>query len=431
MRVVMTTFGSLGDLHPYIAIALGLRARGHQVVIATSGYYREKVEALGLSFHAIRPDAEVVRKDPELLRRVMDRKVGSRTIIKDIVMPLIRESYDDLSVACEGADLVVGHMLAFGARLVSEKTGIRWASVVLQPIGLFSAWDPPLLPDAPFLRYLRFLGAGFHALVFRIGRKVVKPWTEPWHRLRADLGLPATEENPVFEGQHSPDLVLALFSPLLASKQPDWPAASLITGFPFYDSDGSEGLSPELARFLDAGPAPIVFTLGSSAVMDPGSFYSVGADAARALRRRAVLLVGRDAAPASSTLPEGVAAFDYAPYSQLFPRCAAIIHQGGIGTTGQAMRSGRPMLVMPYAHDQPDNAARICRLGIGRTISRARFTLPRATREIGRLLDDPGYSKRAAEVGAAVSREDGAAIAADAIERLLDLNATSSRAGSR
>jgi UDP:flavonoid glycosyltransferase YjiC (YdhE family) len=419
MRAVLTTIGSLGDLHPYIAVGMALRRKGHEVVLATSGHYRRKATDAGLGFHAVGPDIEAVQADKELMRRAMDKKLGSEVVIKELVVPSLRATYEDLAAACRGADALVGHTLTYAARLVSEKTGIPWASSVLQPIGLFSALDPPVFPPFPGLIRLKFLGPWFHRGVFRVGRRMVRPWMEPWHALRADLGLPKTAENPVFEGQHSKELVLAMFSRSLAAPQPDWPAATVQTGFPFFDRDGSGGLPPALEAFLDAGPPPIVFTLGSSAVSDPRDFYHAGAEAAGLLGRRAVLLIGRDASPPASLLP-GVAAFDYARFSELFPRAAAIVHQGGVGTTGQAMRSGRPMIVMPYAHDQPDNAARVARLGISRTIPRERFTAERAARELERVLGDPGYAERARAVGAAVASEDGAEKAAAAIVRWVE-----------
>jgi UDP:flavonoid glycosyltransferase YjiC (YdhE family) len=120
-------------------------------------------------------------------------------------------------------------------------------------------------------------------------------------------------------------------------------------------------------------------------------------------------------------LPEGVAAFDYAPYSALFPRADAIVHHGGIGTTGIAMRSGRPALVVPHAWDQPDNAARAARLGIARTLTPRRYTAPRVAAELERLLEDPSHSRRASEVGEALRLEDGVRSACDALEGILRL----------
>jgi UDP:flavonoid glycosyltransferase YjiC (YdhE family) len=418
-RIVITTFGSLGDLHPYLAVALGLKARGHEAVIATSGYYRQKVEALGLGFRALRPDHPDTGVDPDLMRRLMDRRKGSEVVIREIMMSVLRESYEDTLAAAEGADLLVSHMLTFTTRLVAEKRRIPWASTFLQPLGLFSVYDPPVVPQAPFLAMLRFLGPAFHRLLFWCAKRTVRSWSEPWHRLRSEVGLPPTSESPLFEGQHSPSLVLAMFSKLLADRQPDWPRQTFITGFPFYDRDGEAGMPQELSNFLDASPPPLVFTLGSSAVVDAGPFYEHSAAAAKLLGRRAVLLVGKDPRNRPAPLPDGVVAFAYAPYSELFPRAAAVVHQGGIGTTAQAMRSGRPMLVMPFAHDQPDNAERVKRLGIARTIARHRYSPARTAAELRQLLDNPGYRHRASAVGERVRQEDGVRAACDALEGLL------------
>jgi UDP:flavonoid glycosyltransferase YjiC (YdhE family) len=257
-------------------------------------------------------------------------------------------------------------------------------------------------------------------LLFGLVKWSIRSWVEPWHRLRAEIGLPQMNENPLFEGQHAPALVLAMFSNAFASKQPDWPAQTNVAGFPFYDQDGDAGLSPELASFLDSGPPPIVFTLGSSAVRDAGTFYEHSARAAEMLGRRAILVVGKDTRNRPASLPDSVMAVDYAPFSELFPRAAAIVHQGGIGTTAQAMRSGRPMLVMPYAHDQPDNADRVVRLGIGRSIARRRYNPARAAAELRQLLDSPSYGKRASEIGEQVRKEDGVATACEALEGMLE-----------
>ena len=418
-RIVLATFGSLGDLHPYIALALGLQARGHEAVIATSGYYRQKIEALGIGFRAVRPDLPDLDANPDLVRRIMDPRQGGECVIRELVLPALRESYEDILAAAEGADLLFSHTLTFTSRLVAEKKGIPWASMLLQPFGFFSAHDPPVLPVAPLFSRLRFLGPAFHRPLFWWVKRSVRFWFEPWHRLRAEIGLPPTSDNPLFEGQHSPSLVLAMFSKLLAARQPDWPPQTVITGFPLYDRDGEAGMPSELLRFLDAGPPPLVFTLGSSAVRDAGPFYEHCAAAAKLLGRRAVLLVGKETGNQPASLPDGVVAFDYAPFSELFPRAAAVVHQGGIGTTAQAMRSGRPMLVMPYAHDQPDNAERATRLGIARTISRRRYSAARAAEELRQLLGNPAYSKRASEIGEQIRREDGVRVACDALEALL------------
>jgi UDP:flavonoid glycosyltransferase YjiC (YdhE family) len=416
-RIVIRTVGSLGDLHPYLAVALGLQARGHDAVLATSECYRHKITALGLGFHPVRPDSDWVT-DPRVMRRIMDPRMGTVWCVREMILSVLRESYEDTLAASKGADLLVSHM-PWDTRLVAEKTGIPWASTMITPLGFFSAHDVPVFPLAPFLsKTFRRLGPRVWGPFFRLGKWLTRPWARPFYQARAELGLPpAPDLNPLSDS-HSPSLVLALFSKLLADNQPDWPRQTVLTGFPIYDRHGATGLPPALTHFLDDGPAPIVFTLGWSAANVGGRFFEHSIAAAKLLGRRAILIVGHNPHNRPTSVPPGAIVSDYAPFSELFPRAAAVVHPGGIGTTGLAMRSGRPSLVVPFAHDQPDNAARAVRLGIARTISPRRYTAARAAAELRQLLDDPEYSQRASVIGEQVRREDGVRAACDALEKL-------------
>ena len=351
----------------------------------------------------------------------MDAAKGPEMVIKGVMMPALRDSYADLKMALEadgGADLLVSSEIAFAGPILADQTGIRWASMVLAPISFFSRHDPPVLRAG--FSWLNSLGPAVHRWILAVGRRMTANWADPVHELRRELGLRPVA-SPIFEGKHSPDLVLALFSRELGAPQPDWPPQTVITGFPFYDRlEPGTGMPPELDRFLSAGAPPIAFTLGSAAVFDAGRFYMESIEAAVRLGRRAVLLIGFDPANVpSGSLPDGIVAVQYAPFSELFPRVAAIVQQGGVGTIGQAMRAGRPILVMPYSHDQPDNAARVVRLGMARTIERRRYRADRAAGELRQLLDRPSYAERAAAVGDQVRTESGARNAADALEKLM------------
>jgi UDP:flavonoid glycosyltransferase YjiC (YdhE family) len=178
-------------------------------------------------------------------------------------------------------------------------------------------------------------------------------------------------------------------------------------------------LPPELAAFLDAGPAPLVFTLGSAAVMHAGDFYEQSAQAAESLGQRAVLLIGSDDRNLPKRkLPETICVARYAPYSQIFPRASVIIHQAGIGTTAQALRAGRPMLVMPYSHDQPDNARRVRKLGVAEVLGRTKYNAKPAAQLISKLLSDSAYVSRASAAAAKIIAENGAVAACDALEQM-------------
>lgn len=417
-RIILTTFGSFGDVHPYIAVGLELKARGHRPVIATSPLYRDKIEATGLGFHPIRPDFRPPQEDPDIVAKVMDVKKGSEFLFKELLMPHLRDGYEDLSEAIKGADLLVTHVITMAGPILAQKTGVPWVSTVLAPASFFSVHDPFVPPQSPGLIKLFRLSPLIARGFTNLARRMTEKWVEPVYRLRAEVGLPRGG-HPIFEGQHSPWLVLALYSKVLGAPQPDWPPRTVITGFPFFDLKDEADIAPELKRFLDDGPAPIVFTLGSSAVFVAEDFYRESAAAAARLKRRAVLLLGDARNMPHDKLPEGVAAFEYAPYSQILPRAAAVVHQGGVGTTGQALRAGVPTLIVPFNHDQPDNAARVARLGAGRTLARKRYNTTNVVKELDRLLSDESYAERAAAVGREVRAEDGARTAADEIEKFI------------
>jgi UDP:flavonoid glycosyltransferase YjiC (YdhE family) len=418
MRIIFSTFGTFGDINPLVALSLELKRRGHTPVLAVPAMFREKIEPLGIEFAAVRPDQDP--SDKRMVEMIWDIKKGTERGLREFLFPAIRDSYQDLLAAVEakgGADLLVTGELAYAGPIVAEKTGVPWASYVLAPLSFFSGYDPPVLPPYPTLAKVQSLVPGVGRLIPHFARVVTRRWPEPIYALRRDLGL-SRGKDPIFDAKHSELLVLALFSKVLGDPQPDWPASTRITGFAFYDGDaGNTSLAPEIEAFLGSGPPPLVFTLGSAAVMAAGDFYEVSAAAARLLDRRAVLLTGGDPQNRpKGMLPDSICVAPYAPYSKIFPRAAAIIHQGGVGTTAQALRAGRPMLVMPYSHDQPDNARRVRHLGVAKVIRRQDYRPEAAAKRIKELLEDTTHTVRAAEVARVVAEEDGVRTACDALE---------------
>jgi UDP:flavonoid glycosyltransferase YjiC (YdhE family) len=414
-RIVLSCWGSYGDLFPYLGLAVELKARGHSPVIATCPIYRELVEGEGFEFKPVRPDVDP--QNSAILERAMDPAKGSEVVVNELIAPHVRDAYADLVDATRGADLVLSHPVTFATPLVATERRLPWLSTVLSPVSFFSTYDFPVLPPftslGPVTRRSRMAARAFLALA----RRITRPWTAPVRALRAERGLPDTGD-PLYEGQFSPMGTLALFSRVLAQPQPDWPANAVVTGFPFFNRAIPMPLA--LADFLDRGDPPIVFTLGSAASGAPGAFYEESVRAAASLGRRAVFLVSKYAPVLSqSQLPAGMIVAELAPHDALFPYAAATVHHGGIGTTGQALRSGRPMLVVPHAHDQPDNAARASRLSAARILDADKYTAARAAVHLRALLEQPAYHARAEEVGRTVRAEEGAKTACDAIERQL------------
>ncbi|MGQ0543226.1 MAG: glycosyltransferase [Blastocatellia bacterium] len=415
-RIVLSTMGSLGDLHPMTALGLELRNRGHSIVINTWEGYREKIAMLGFDFVPLRPNVDP--EDREFVKKAMDGRDGSAIIIREMILPFLDDMYADLTAACVGADMMITGELLYVSKSVHEKTGIKWVTTCLSPLTLFSFEDPGIYPGADFLEHFRPLPAAFHRAMFSLMRLTVDSWFKPYRRFRKRLGLDP-EHDPIFFGKFSDDLHLVMFSRVLAERQPDWPEQSLQTGFCFYDGQEDEGKMPDgLREFLDAGDPPVVFTLGSAAVMDARDFFDESAKAAKQLGRRAVLLYGRDNIPPKG-LDENIVGFEYAPYSLVFSRAACVVHQGGVGTTGQVLRAGVPHLIMPFGHDQPDNAARCRRIGVGETISRDKYRSETAASMLDKILSDPKYSTSAREKAGILRSEGGTIAACNEIEKLL------------
>ena len=414
--IVLSTFGSFGDVHPYMAIGMELKRRGHVPVIATMAGYREKIESVGLKFAAVRPDIPSPKEQgQEFIDKLMQPITGPKFLLEEVIFPAVRESYADLLHATAGADLLITHPAAPAGPLLGRKTGLPWISTVLAPFSFYSAYDPPVPPFWQWTRKFSLLGPTVMGFLLGVAKGAYK--AKAISDFCAELGL-EFKGNPTFEAQHSPTLVLALFSELFGRRQPDWPPQARITGFCFYDGDHETQMPAELTRFLDSGAPPIVFTLGSSAVWVARDFYEESIQAAKLVGRRAVLLIG-DERNLPRSLPKGVIALDYVPYQSIMPRACAVVHHGGVGTTSQGLLAGVPTLIVPFAFDQSDNAEHARKLGTSRTLYRQKYVATRVAHELGELLRQPFYARQALEVGRLLKLEDGPKRAADLIEQVL------------
>jgi UDP:flavonoid glycosyltransferase YjiC (YdhE family) len=332
-----------------------------------------------------------------------------------MLLPELEHTYHDLLSAAEDADLLIAGELVYAAPLVAEKSGLPWASLILSPFSFFSCIDPSLTVNLPALFHLRRAAPAVYKAALGLGKLATRHWSNPVRRLRRKEQLRRKCE-PVFEDKFSPHLVLALFSQWFAPKQRDWPAQTLQPGFLYQGDPPDVETFRGLDEFLSTGTPLLVFTQGSTAVHNPRDFYDIGVKVAKRLGLRA-LLIGTSATWEKDI--NDVLALPYVPYSHVFPKASVIIHQGGSGTTGEALRAGRPMLVVPYGWDQPDNAYRIERLGAGLHLPRSRYSVETATAAVRRLLDNPRYSATSAELASHIQAENAIGSACDAIHSLL------------
>ncbi len=446
LKILFSTFGSLGDLHPFLALALEAKARGHCPIIATSRRYGRKIEALGIEFRAVAPDLPDEDDFAPLAKRVMNERDGPRFLFQELLAPTVETQFTDLLLASEDAEVLVTHPAALAGPLVARHLKKKWMSSVLAPISLWSRRDPSVPPTQPHLDPLRVLGPLWGEILVRIGRRVTRSWVLEVERLVRERNLERVG-HPLFEGQFSPFGTLALFSKHFCPPQRDWPRNTTATGFCFYDSSGHKAATEqsEWKAWMESGSPPVVWTLGSSAVHDAGDFYLDGSclpevsefrtnlalrsllltgglqDNALLIKEDADLVARRLGFVNADEVPinqRRVLAVDYAPYSQVFPLASCVVHQGGAGTMAQALRAGVPQIIQPFAHDQGDNAARIGRLGVGFSFRRNTFK-NKYTRTIYSAVEDVlKLQPRARELGELIRRENGPRAACETLERL-------------
>jgi hypothetical protein len=274
MRLAFASIGSLGDLHPMLAIAVAAARRGHEVVVAAAPGYEQNVARAGLEFRPLRPAIPRRPRDVGLLFR---HEKGAATPAAGFGLRGCRSNARGPLRSYTGSGFAGGGELLYTAPIAAAREGIPWMNVVLAPTSLLSATDPCVLAPAPWLHKLRGLGPWLHRLAYRIGRLEGRIWTRGYYRFRKSLGLPAGAD-PIFEAKHSKFGTLVMFPDFLAAPQPDWPRGAVQTGFPFY----SQGALDEPVRaFLNQGSPPVVFTLGSIVAHFEPSFYQAAA------RRRA------------------------------------------------------------------------------------------------------------------------------------------------
>lgn len=410
-KVVLATFGTHGDVIPFLAVARHLARRGLRPVLASAPFYRELVEDAGVAFCPLPPTQEQLLRDtgmdvPDLFRRSMGKLGGVRFATRKLVLPYLAQTWAALDEACSGAQLLVSHLYVFAAPLVAERRAMHWRTICLQPMALMSPYDRPVLSELlPVHRLQPLLGPERYGRTLRTLASPTRRWFAPVDALRARLGLAPAHGHPLLEGAHAPGGVFAMFDPVLMRDFRGLPPNTLLVGSAH--DDGTDGrLAPDLEAFLRAGPPPVAFTLGTSAVHNPGRFYEEASQACRALGQRAVFLKGGNAFGAA--LPPGQLAVDSASHAGLFPHCAAVVHQGGAGTCFQAMRAGVPQLVVPHGNDQPDNAARLVELGVALRMRSwplaARSMRPR----LQRLLADAALRDAARQLAGRLLPQDGA-----------------------
>ncbi len=410
---LLTPVGSSGDVHPFVGFGRVLRARGHDVTVLTAEPFRRISENAGLRFVGTHSEEDFDRmtKHPDLWhsRRGL-------TLVLSASASVMRDDYARIEQVYEpGRTVLVGHALSFATRVFEEVHRAPAATVHLAPSIFRSDYQQPAA--APGVDFSGWPVWGKRLMWRVVDHLMIDPVILPeFNRWRSELALPPVSR-VLKQWLHSPRRVVGLFPEWFAPIQPDWPPQLRLTGFPLYDEPDDHRLSAGLQAFLDQGSPPILFTPGS-ANRAAAPFFAAALDATRRLGRRALFLT-RYPEQLPMTLGSDAWHESYVPFSQVLPRCAAIVHHGGIGTCAQALAAGVPQLTMPLGFDQPDNTMRLWRLGVARWVRPQVFQGERVAAALASLLNDPKVAERCQHWAGEIRRTDAVAETGAVLEALV------------
>ena len=420
MRIGMLTWGSHGDIRPFLALADGLQAAGHDVhlvITCLDGMDAERYRSSqGARVSVLAPfslSPEEIQRLTQSLYAIRNPMTQLGALLEQVFRPAEEDMFKAARDLCADADLLIGHYVVYPAQTAAELAGVPYASVLLSHAGVPSAFSHPIRIPGAGKTLNRFL---WWLLRSAINRTVLRFA----NGLRAQVGL-APIRDVISESWLSPWLSLIAVSPQICERQPDWPDSIQVTGFLDMPNIAIEGeLTPEIERFLKSGSPPVFMTFGSWMPPDvPGQTGALD------LLTRAASMAGcRAIIQSPSAEACGFASNDQvlyvaaAPHHQLFPRCFAVVHHGGAGTTQSATLAGRPSVIVANISEQEHWCLELHRLGIaGKPLTRRKVTPAAIAAQLRRIQSTPSMAEKASAIALAMQAEDGVAAAVREINR--------------
>lgn len=415
-KILITTFGTRGDIQPFIALGKGLRAAGYTVAICTSEGFRPFVEEYGLDYLFM--DNELLR----LSQAVLDETGGIRGTlsIASRMMSAIRKSMEDEWEAARTfqPDLIVYHPKCFGSLHVAEK--LKIPAILSLPLPFFT---PTRAFPMPFMSNIQ-LGGWFNRFSYDLMTTLPSAmYASTINNYRRNtLGLAPAGRLPSLH-RHSdgrPVPVLYPYSTHLLPVPEDFPPYAHVTGYWFLDRPADWQPAPELVQFLEQGTRPIYIGFGSMGARKGRKRASIVLEALEKSGQRAVLVSGWGGLKAAD-LPESVFMAESVPHDWLFTRVAAVVHHGGAGTTAAGLRAGKPSIICPFIADQPFWGKLVNQQGIGpKPIPQSSLTSDTLAAAITTAVQDETMQRRAAEIGENIRSEDGVGRATEIVGTIVN-----------
>ncbi|HEX2913156.1 MAG TPA: glycosyltransferase [Chloroflexia bacterium] len=414
LKVTIVASGTRGDVQPYIALGKGLKQAGYDVRVLTNANFETLVTEAGLAFSSIGESIEAITQSEEW-RRIAESsnflKILSqmRTEMKRYATAVARRLPDLL----EGSDLIIAGMAAMlGVFSIAEMRKIPLIQAYLFPFTPTSQFPSPLTPGLPPLGTLNRLSFQAMRQMFWQSSKMADVLT------RQQQGLAkGSFWGPYRELARKDMPVLYGYSRHVLPHPQDWPATHRVTGYWFLDEP--EGWIPpaSLVEFLQAGEPPVYIGFGSMSNRDPREAGQLALEALELSGQRGVIASGWGGLQPTE-LPKNVFLISSIPHSWLFPRMAAVVHHGGVGTTAAGLRAGIPSILIPFMGDQAFWGQRVAALGVGpKPIPRKKLTGKLLAGAIKESLSNPLVSQKASELGQKISAENGIKEVAEVVDR--------------
>lgn len=381
MKILFPTLGSYGDVYPLLTLGKNLQQRGHEVIIVANPLFQQIVINAGLAFLPLGSEKDYYDEinNPDIWHPTR----GFQLVVEHGILRMLSPLYEIIQQFDPADTMIVSSAFLFGSHIAHETHGYRFCTFHLQPSLIRSVVAPPVLSNPTLPEWApAWMVKGFYQSMDRF---FIDPLLEPVNEFRKELGLPRITR--FFEKWiHSSQLNLGLFPDWFATPQREWPENTHLTGFiPHHLGEGN--LSEETLRFIQNGEAPLLFTAGT-AMLHTENFFETAVQATQILKKRAILL-SRLIDQIPTNLPENIYHAEFEPLDKILSQSAAFIYHGGIGSLAQAIAAGVPQLVMPMSLDQPDNATRIKKLGVGDFVL-PRYFKPRLVADkLSGLLDNP------------------------------------------
>jgi sterol 3beta-glucosyltransferase len=422
MNILIISYGSRGDVQPYIALGMGLQNAGHTVTLATSSRFKNFVESHGLDYGYMSDDLLSII-DTDQGKELLESTSNIFDVIKQNIKlskqlkPLQTAQFLETWALSKkiNPDCIVYHPKAGAAPHIAEKLAIP--CILGTPIPMFvPTSERPFLVLPPWK-----LGGWYNRLSYKIIASLTKLALGSYVRdFRSHIGLaPLKPFNLLRTGDGHDIPVLHAYSEAVLSRPTDWPETAFVTGYWFMDNDTDWSPPTDLLDFLAAGGPPVYIGFGSMAGRAPAQLAELVIEALKIAGVRGIIATGWGGLTAED-LPESIFKIESAPHDWLFPKVAAVVHHGGAGTTGAGLRAGKPSVVIPFFGDQPFWARTVYALGAGpKPIPKKKLTAEKLAAAISEAVTNIDIQRNAKAIGEKITQEDGVVTAVTTIERIM------------